>query len=338
MQEQVHATLGPMMYAPNVYTVDVAGMMAGTTDLTSANGVLAITIYSASNLKSADLFGSLDPYITFHVGNVHNAELARTTALEDTSNPRWDETHFVLLNSLNESLYLQVMDRNSGRKDAAVGVATFDLKQVDESDNVAEGLNLVVLRSGKPVGEIKCDMRYFPVSKPDKKEDGTIIPAAESNTGVLRFNVHECKQLGGDNRGSGFGIPIIGGKDSINAYAIVKVNGKERLRTKVFKRSINPRWDKFVEIFVADKTKLDLSVTIMDSKEFADDEVIGCWSSSLTEMEEENIKNGKDWWHLKDGAGQIHLSSMWKPIVMTGFAEGLGHGSYRKYSTCLEIE
>ncbi|KAI9485092.1 C2 domain-containing protein [Zychaea mexicana] len=330
VQEQVHATLGPMMYAPNVYTVDVAGMMAGTTDLTAANGVLAITVYSATNLKAADLFGSLDPYITFHIGNAHNAEMGRTSAFEDTNNPKWDETHFVLLNNTNETVYLQVMDRNSGRKDSAVGVASFDLKELANNDNAVSGLNLSVQRSGKPVGEVKCDMQYFPVSKPEKKEDGTIIPPAESNSGVLRFTVHECKGLGGDGkRGSGIGLPLIGGKDDLNAYAVVKVNGQDRLRTKPFKRSVNPRWDKFIEVFVADKTKLDLGVNVIDSKEFTDDDVIGRWRMSLANMEDEHIKQGLDWWNLKDGPGKIHLSAMWKPIVMTGFAEGLGHGHYR---------
>ncbi|KAI9277156.1 C2 domain-containing protein [Phascolomyces articulosus] len=330
VQEQVHATLGPMMYAPNVYTLDVAGMMAGTTDLTAANGVLAITVYNASNLKAADLFGSLDPYITFHIGNVHNAEMGRTSAFEDTNNPKWDETHFVLLNNLNDSVYLQVMDRNSGRKDSAVGVASFNLKELESSDNIISGLSLSVQRAGKPVGEVKCDMQYFPVSKPEKQEDGTIIPPAESNSGVLRFTVHECKGLGGDGkRASGIGLPIIGGKDDINAYAVVKVNGQDRLRTKAFKRSFNPRWDKFVEVFVADKTKLDLGVNVVDSKEFSDDEVIGRWRMSMANMEDEHIKQGVDWWNLKDGPGQIHVSAMWKPIVMTGFTEGLGHGHYR---------
>ncbi|KAI8145238.1 C2 domain-containing protein [Fennellomyces sp. T-0311] len=330
VQEQVHATLGPMMYAPNVYTVDVAGMMAGTTDLTSANGVLVITVYSATNLKTADVFGSLDPYITFHIGNMHNAEMARTSAFEDTTNPKWDETHFVLLNNLNDSIYLQVMDRNSGRKDTSVGVASFDLKEVAENNNVVQGLSLSVMRAGKPVGEVKCDMQYFPVSKPEKQEDGTIIPAAESNSGVLRFTVHECKGLGGDaKRSSGIGLPIIGGKDDISAYAVVKVNGQDRLKTKPFKRNANPRWDKFVEVFVADKTKLDLGVNILDSKEFSDDEVIARWRMSLVDMEEQHVKKGMDWWNLKDGPGKIHLSAMWKPIAMTGFAEGLGHGQYR---------
>ncbi|KAI9316811.1 C2 domain-containing protein [Dichotomocladium elegans] len=332
VEEQVHATLGPMMYAPNAYTVDVAGMMAGTTDLTAANGVLAITVYGANNLKPNDMFGSLDPYVTFHIANTSNPEMARTAAIEDTTNPKWNETHFILLNSLNnDSIYLQVMDRNSGRKDASVGVASFDLKELAESDNVVDGLNLPILRSGKTVGEIKCDMRYFPVSVPEKKEDGTVIPPAESNSGILRFTVNECKGLGGDaaKRNSGLGLPLIGGSDSMNAYAVLNVNGQEKLRTKAFKRSFNPRWDKFVEIFVADKTKVNLDVNIIDSKEFSDDETIGRWQYSLNDMMEDHVKNGQDWWNLKDGAGKIHLTAMWKPVIMTGFAEGLGHGQYR---------
>lgn len=40
---------------------------------------------------------------------------------------------------------------------------------------------LKVLNSGKSSGEIKCDMRYFPVSTEEKDEDGSIIPAAESS-------------------------------------------------------------------------------------------------------------------------------------------------------------
>lgn len=39
---------------------------------------------------------------------------------------------------------------------------------------------MVVLRNGKAVGELKADIRYLPVSKPEKKEDGTIIPPPES--------------------------------------------------------------------------------------------------------------------------------------------------------------
>lgn len=39
---------------------------------------------------------------------------------------------------------------------------------------------MTVLRNSKPVGELKADIRYLPVSKPVKKEDGTIEPPPET--------------------------------------------------------------------------------------------------------------------------------------------------------------
>ncbi|CAO0794356.1 unnamed protein product [Mucor circinelloides] len=343
IKDQVHSNLGPMMYAPNVFTLDVAAMMEGGNDLDTANGVLAVTIYSASNLKPNDLFGSLDPYCSFRVGNVHNPELARTTAIENTSHPKWNETHFVLLNNLNDILCFQIMDRNSGRNDAEIGVANLDLKDVEENDGGIEGLNLIVLRSGKPVGEVKADVRYFPVSKAEKLEDGTVIPPAESNSGVVRFYVQDCKDIGQVVTQKKGGIPLVGGLPiingvpivgsrggDVNAYAVVKVNGQEKLRTATFKRSVNPRWNKFIEVFVADKSSLNLDVTIMNSVDFGDDTVLGRWTSSLIDMENQLVKEKNDWWNLKDGTGKIHLNMTWKPVPLTGFSAGLTRGSYRE--------
>ncbi|KAI8099690.1 C2 domain-containing protein [Halteromyces radiatus] len=318
IKEQIHATLGPMMYAPNVYTVDMTGNVASLDDV---NGVLAVTLYSGSNLKAADFFGTLDPYISFHVDNIHNASLSESKAIEDTNNPKWNENHFILINNLNQSLYFQVMDRNFGRKDAPVGVANLELKEF-EIDSIMEGKNLVVLRNGKSVGELKADVRYIPVSKPEKKEDGTIIPPPESDSGVLRLYVHECKQLGGDTRKAAFGLI----KSDVNAYAVVKVNGHEKLRTKPFKRSFNPTWNKYVDVFVADKNKLDLGITIWDSSEFADDSLVGRWSSTLTQFQEQITKDSQDWWNLTDGAGRIHLSMTWKPVITTGIKTDISDG------------
>ncbi|CAO3579465.1 unnamed protein product [Absidia cylindrospora] len=321
IKEQIHASLGPMMYAPNVYTVDMTGDVASLDD---SNGVVAVTLYSGSNLKAADFFGTLDPYVSFHVGNIHNEPASETKAIEDTCNPKWNETHFILINNLNESIYFQLMDRNFGRKDTPVGVANLELKDF-ENDSIMEGRNLVVLRNGKPIGELKADVRYLPVSKPEKKEDGTVIPPPESDSGVLRLYVHECKQLGGDTRRVGFGLL----KADVSAYAVVKVNGHEKLRTKPFKRSFNPTWNKFIDVFVPDKNKLDLGVTVWDSNEFADDDVIGRWNSSFAQFQEQINKNSQDWWNLTDGAGRLHLSMTWKPVITTGvntdFSGGLGY-------------
>ncbi|KAG1468857.1 hypothetical protein G6F56_003596 [Rhizopus delemar] len=302
IQEQVHATLQPMMYSPNSYVVDVAGMMSDST-----NGVLVVRIHSATGLKDNDLFGTLDPYITFHIGNEKNAEVGRTKAIEDNHNPKFDETMFILLNHTKDILLLDVKDKNVGRSDTSVGLCTFDLKKLDEADNVVEGLSLPVLKKGKMCGEVKADFHYFPVNLPDKEEDGTVIPPQESNSGVLRFTMHECKELHGNK------------SNDVSPFAVVKVNGQEKLQTNTYKRNANPRWDKSFEIFVTDKTELNLSVEILDSN--IDNRLLGRWESTLNQFEEDCFINSQDWWNLKDGAGKVHLSMQWKHVTMTGYTE-----------------
>lgn len=141
------------------------------------------------------------------------------------------------------------------------------------------------------------------------------------DSGILRFYVHECKQLGGDRKAA-FGLL----KADCSAYAVIKVNGHEKLRSKPFKRSFNPTWNKYVDVFVPDRNNMDLGVTVWDSNEFADDTLMGRWNSSLVQFQEQTSKDSQDWWNLSDGAGRIHLSMTWKPVMMTGINTDLSGG------------
>ncbi|KAI8329298.1 C2 domain-containing protein [Chlamydoabsidia padenii] len=312
VKDQVHSNLGPMMYAPNVFTVDVAALLAGA-DTDSANGVLALTIHSGNNLKLGDLLGSLDPYITVHLGNKKNSELGRTQCIEANNNPQWNETLFILLNAPTDTLYFNVKDRNVGRKDGDVGLASIDLKELGDNDNNLDGLSLPVMHGAKVSGEIKCDMQYFPVSAEETQEDGTVVPAAESDTGIIQLTVYECKNLGGGKK--------------FDAYAVITIDGQEKATTSTYKRSSNPRWDKKAEAFVTDKTKTKITVTVKDNR-LGGDTTLGTWQSTLSELEKA-LDSGTEWFNLKGVTGKLHLGMKWKPTVMTGFAGGLGHGSYR---------
>ncbi|CAO3626810.1 unnamed protein product [Cunninghamella blakesleeana] len=311
VEDQIHANLAPMMYAPNVFTLDVSALLAGV-DRNAANGVLALTIHSANSLRLVDLIGNIDPYITIHLGNEQNPLVAKTRIIENNKNPVYNEVLYILLNGLTDPLFLTVKDRNTGRKDGTVGVASFDLKELSDNEDNLEGLTIKVLNSGKSAGEIKCDMRYFPVSTEEKDEDGTIIPPAESTSGVLQFWIYDCKDLNSGRK--------------MDTYAIVTVNGKEKLRTSTYKRSANPRWDKNVEVFLHDKETARISVTIMENQ-LGGDGTVGTWKSTVAEFEKA-IKDGKDWWNLKGTSGKLHLGLKWKPIVMTGFIGGIGHDVY----------
>ncbi|KAK3059961.1 hypothetical protein LTS18_009648, partial [Coniosporium uncinatum] len=53
IQEQIHANLGPMMYDPNVFPIEIAKMLAGN-PVDQAIGVLQITFHGAQGLKNPD--------------------------------------------------------------------------------------------------------------------------------------------------------------------------------------------------------------------------------------------------------------------------------------------
>jgi Ca2+-dependent lipid-binding protein len=129
-----------MMYAPNVFTLDVEKLLAGDLDLSTANGVLAVTVYSASKIKSGDLLGggSMDPYVRFHINR--GAELGRTSVLSNTDEPQWNETHFLLLNNLNEALTMELRGRNTTTRDRDFGSVNYQLKKLaDAEDGADEG-------------------------------------------------------------------------------------------------------------------------------------------------------------------------------------------------------
>lgn len=78
----VHSILGPMMYDPNCFTLNLEQLLSGA-PLDTAIGVLAITVHNGRGIKSTKLGGgNPDPYISFAING--RAELARTSTCHST--------------------------------------------------------------------------------------------------------------------------------------------------------------------------------------------------------------------------------------------------------------
>lgn len=149
----------------------------------------------------------------------------------------------------------------------------------------------------------------------------TMIYCFFVDSGILRFTVHECRNLGSSR---------------VSPYVRVLINGTERITTPVFKRNPNPKFERPGEVVVLDQTAVYIRVEVRDSISFAEDPVIGLWRSYLSDMMQEMEEND-GWWNLimEDGTkllGRIRLSMQWKPVVMTGLSEAMGgHGLYSEY-------
>ncbi|KAL2144777.1 hypothetical protein VTI28DRAFT_8539 [Corynascus sepedonium] len=312
IMEQIHGTLAPMMYAPNVFPIEVAKMLAGT-PVDQAIGVVAITLHGAMGLKNTDKFaGTPDPYAVVSINK--RQPLAQTKVVKENANPRWNETHYVIITSLNDSLDVEVFDYNDIRKDKKLGSASFSLENVEEVYE-HENERLELKHDGKARGVVLADIRFFPVLEPTQLEDGSTEPPPESNQGILRFTVEQAKELDGSKSMVGL----------LNPYAMLLLNGKEVHTTKKLKRTNNPIWDNgSKEILITDKKNAKLGVAIKDDRDIAGDQLIGTYQIKLEDMLDLMAK-GQDWYNLAGAkTGRVKMMAQWRPVAIAGIAAGSG--------------
>jgi Ca2+-dependent lipid-binding protein len=312
IQEQIHANLGPMMYDPNVFPIEVAKMLAGN-PVDQAVGVLQITFHGAQGLHNSDKFsGTPDPYCTVSINN--RDVLGKTKTVSENANPRWNETINVVLTSLKDALTLQVYDYNEFRKDKELGAATFALDQL-ETQTEFEGQQLEVMANGRARGVIQADIRFFPVLEGQKLPDGTVQPPPESNTGIAKFTIESAKELDGSKS-------MIG---QLNPYPVLLLNGKEIHIGKKLKRTNNPIFpDATKELLITDRKKAKLGLVIKDDRGLATDPIIGTYQLKLDDMLE-LMNRGQEWYNLAGvKTGRAKMLLQWKPVALKGALGGSG--------------
>jgi Ca2+-dependent lipid-binding protein len=310
--EQIHGNLGPMMYKPNVFPIEIAKMLAGN-PVDQAIGVLAVTIYGANGLKNPDKFsGTPDPYAVLSLNSRH--ELGRTKTVTENANPKWNETIYVIITSFTDALTMQVYDFNEFRKDKELGTATFALDQVEQIHE-HENLQLEVMASGRARGVVQADVRFFPVMEGRKLKDGTEEQPPESNTGIARFTVEQAKELDGSKS-------LVG---KLNPYAVLLLNGKEIHTTKKLKRTNNPIFpEPSKEVLITDRKAARFGVVIKDDRDLAGDPILGKYQIKVDDMMH-MMDKGQEWFNLAGvKTGKAKLSLNWKPVELKGIVGGSG--------------
>ncbi|KAI9759882.1 MAG: hypothetical protein M4579_002007 [Chaenotheca gracillima] len=312
IMEQIHGNLAPIMYAPNVFPIEVAKMLSGNA-VDQAIGVLAITIHGAHGLKNPDKFsGSPDPYTVISLNS--RDPLAKTKTVKENANPRWNETKYIIITNLTDSLTLQVYDFNEYRKDKQLGTATFTLEQL-EKEAEFENLQLEVMANGKARGILQTDVRFFQVLEGRKLEDGSMEPPPESNTGIAKFTVEQAKELDGSKS-------FIG---QLNPYGVLLLNGKEIHVTKKLKRTNQPIWaDGSKEVLITDRKSARMGLVIKDDRDVAADPILGSYQIKLDDMLK-LMEKGQEWYNLAGTkTGRAKLTLQWKPVALKGGVGGSG--------------
>ena len=90
------------------------------------------------------------------------------------------ETKFLLVNSLHESLVLNIMDYNDHRTNTLMGSASFAL-DVLEQDATQEDISRPILKDGKDRGELRFDVNFYPIISLSNTSEGAVQKVPETS-------------------------------------------------------------------------------------------------------------------------------------------------------------
>ena len=114
----------------------------------------------------------------------------------------------------------------------------------------------------------------------------------------------------------------------ISPYVRLIVNGKEKKKTSVVKRSNDPKYEEAYGIVALDKTTLYLRVEVRNSAD--NDQLLGVFTSRLLDVIHQQERNN-GWWPLTNNDtqnGQIRLSADWKPMMMSPISDFVGANGF----------
>ncbi|KAJ7139747.1 C2 domain-containing protein [Mycena epipterygia] len=307
IRDMTHATLAPVMYDPNVFSLNLEQLLSGA-PLDTAIGVVQVTIESARGLKGTKIGGGTpDPYISLSLNN--RDELAITKYKNNTYNPTWMETKFILVNSLNESLVLSLYDYNDHRKNALLSSTSFELAGLQDNA-IREGIEAPLLKDGKERGILRYDVSYYPVIKP---EEGKELP--DTSVGIVRLTIHQAKELDQSKSLSGDLNPL--------AKLYLGDSKEAAFSTRLFKHTNAPVWEQAHEFLCSDKASSVIMIKVIDDRDFLKDPVVGYMSIKLEDLLDSKKEAGRDWFPLSNcKSGKIRLSAEWKPLNMAGSLHG----------------
>ncbi|KAF9535478.1 C2 domain-containing protein [Crepidotus variabilis] len=310
IHDMIHANLRPMMYDPNVFSLNLEQLLSGK-PLDAAIGVVQVVVRAARNIKGSKIGGGTpDPYVSLTIND--RAELARTKYKLNTYNPTWMETKYILVNNLTEQLIFNLWDYNDHRKNTKLSAASFQLQKLLE-DSTQEDIVSPLLKEGKERGELRYDVNFFPVIEPES--DASDDNLMQSTVGIVRLVLHQAKELDSSKSMSG----------SLNPFAKVYLNHatSSSYQTPLFKHTNNPIWEAPYEFLCTDKENTVITVKVVDDRDILKDPIVGYLSIKLTDLMEAKKLENRDWFPLSGcKQGKFRMSAEFRPLAMSGALHG----------------
>lgn len=294
IKDTVNANLGPMLYAPNAFQVNIEQLLQNVGVLTGV-GVLSVQIISAEKLvKSSD--GRVDPYVV--IKDKQLRVLQHTQIKANTADPVWDEYMSVIVTNTNDNFLLEVLDFNDNLSDRSIGQITLRIEDLYGSKKQ----RVQIMSGGRPAGFLTFVGHYSPVHMPSADDAASGRSPRDTKSGILNIKISRARYLD----------PRVNRTAKLSAFAEIEFNGRLVDSTKVTKNSNDPDWNYSAEHIVEDKLSTLFVLRVKDDRPRATSPTVGIFKMRMGQLLLENEKGNK-WFSLEGKRGDVCIETQWKP-------------------------
>ncbi|RXH97649.1 hypothetical protein DVH24_009974 [Malus domestica] len=279
-------------------------------------GMLHVKVLRAMKLKKKDLLGASDPYVKLKLTE-NNMPSKKTTVKHKNLNPEWNEEfNLVVKDPESQALELLVYDWEKVGKHDKMGMNVVPMKDLPHNEpkvmtlDLLKNMDLNDATNEKQRGQLEVELHYKPFKEEDMQkgfdETLTVQKAPEGTPpggGLLVVVVHEGQDLEG--------------KHHCNPSVRLIFRGEEK-RTKVLKKSRDPRWAEDFQFMCEEpptNDKLHVEVVSTSSRMglLHGKESLGYVQITLTDVVSNKRINQK--YHLIDSKnGQVQIELQWRTV------------------------
>ncbi|KAM9438084.1 multiple C2 and transmembrane domain-containing protein 1-like isoform 4-T4 [Salvelinus alpinus] len=269
-------------------------MVMGATDASGVNSdralpssemyQLDIVLKRGHNLAIRDRGGTSDPYVKF---KLCGKEVFRSKTIHKNLNPVWDEGTKLLVDSLQDPLYVKVFDYDFGLQDDFMGSAYLYLESLEQQRAIPVTLTL------QDPHYPDVDLGTLELTVTLRPKDGSIDePHRDATQQSVRLaELHRKHQLW---RGI-VSISLIEGRDLCpmdpnglsDPYAKFRL-GNQKYRSKTMPKTLCPQWREQFDLHMYEETGGVLEIAVWDKDTGRRDDFIGRCTLDLSTLAKEH--------------------------------------------------
>ncbi|XP_026130165.1 multiple C2 and transmembrane domain-containing protein 1-like isoform X2 [Carassius auratus] len=283
---------------------------------TSALYQLDIMLKKGNNLAIRDRGGTSDPYVKFKIAG---KEVFRSRIIHKNLNPVWDERVCLIVDNLQEPLYIKVFDYDFGLQDDFMGSGYLYLDSLELQRPLDVQLDLQDPHCpDQDLGSLELAVTLFPRSTEDRE-------ALRQATMLLRRSWKSCSKqqqqqslrLSDLHRKSQLwrgivSIRLIEGRDLMpmdqnglsDPYVKFKL-GPQKYKSKTIPKTLNPQWREQFDLHLYDEEGGILEISVWDKDIGRRDDFIGQCQLDLSKLSRE--KTHKLELELEEDKGMLVL-------------------------------